>query len=380
MIVKVASVVWFRTRIRRNKRLEPKGGYILVSNHTSMLDPVWMGMVQSREVRFMASAALFDAPLLASLVRALGAFPKKKFVKDKASVLTLVEMYESGQVVALFPEGFRTWDGRTQPVRPGIGRLIHGLDARVVVARILTGHLQRPRWAKRFRFVPLIVEVDDPVTFTGLGPQEIEEEINKRIQIDLEPEELGGLAFGWKMAEGLPEYLWACPACMALEGLSVDKRDRNVVRCGSCGKAWKVDVRCHLKGVEGGAEDTRVSAAMDGIHEYYVGRPYADPDRFALDGVVLEGSDVLVKRIGRNVEGSPVVAHGVGSLYADRLVVRGPGSEEAWTLPLDEVDVVNMELGNRLHVRARGELLDLAAKNESPIKWARFLEFYRRAT
>ena len=150
----------------------------------------------------MASAALFEIPLLSNLVRALGAFPKKKFVKDKASVLTLVEMYESGQVVALFPEGYRTWDGRTQPVRPGIGRLVHGLEARVVVLRILTGHLQRPRWAQRFRWVPLHIEIDDPVSFPGMTPEEIEQEINKRIQIDPDPSDLGRFAFGWRMAEG----------------------------------------------------------------------------------------------------------------------------------------------------------------------------------
>ncbi|MEE2751016.1 MAG: lysophospholipid acyltransferase family protein [Myxococcota bacterium] len=371
--------MWFRTRIRRNQRLERKGGYIVVANHTSMLDPVWVGMVQRRQVRFMASAALFQKSPLSNLVRALGAFPKKKFVKDKASVLSLVEMYESGQVVALFPEGYRTWDGRTQPVRPGIGRLIHRLEARVVVVRILTGHLQRPRWAKRFRWVPLIVEVDDPVTFSGLSPEEIEGEINQRIQIDPEPEGLGRLLFGWKMAEGLPQYLWACPGCMVLEGLIVDKRDRNKVRCTDCGKAWKVDVRCHLKGVEGGAQDTRVSTAMDDIHEFYINRPVADPDRFALDGVVLEGADVCVKRLGRNSDGPPILAHGLGRLYADRLVVTDRASGEDWTLPLSELDVVNMELGNRLHLRTDGSVLDLFATNESPIKWARFIEFYRRA-
>ena len=344
-----------------------------------MLDPVWVGMVQRRQVRFMASAALFEVPFLRNLVRALGAFPKKKFVKDKASVLSLVEMYESGQVVALFPEGYRTWDGRTQPVRAGIGRLIHGLDARVVVVRILTGHLQRPRWAKRFRWVPLIVEVDDPLTFPGLSPEEIEAEINQRIQIDPEPEGLGRLAFGWKMAEGLPQYLWACPACKVLEGLSVDKKDRNKVCCGDCGKAWKVDVRCHLKGVEGGAQDTRVSVAMDDIHEFYINRPVADPERFALDGVVLEGADVCVERMSRKSDNSSFRVQGLGRLYADRLVVSDRESGEDWTLHLSELDVVNMEFGNRLHLRTDGKVLDLLAADESPIKWARFIEFYRRA-
>lgn len=49
----------------------------------------------------------------------------------------------------------------------GIGRLIKRLDAPVVFARILGGHLVQPRWADEPRWVPVHVEYEGPVTWSA---------------------------------------------------------------------------------------------------------------------------------------------------------------------------------------------------------------------
>jgi len=372
LIIVVLGAVWFRARSTRKTRKIPKEGLIWISNHTSMFDPLWVGMAWWRPFRFMASAALLSVPVLGHWMEWVGAFPKKKFVKDKEAVLTLVDMVNQGDIVMLFPEGFRTWDGRTQPVLPGIGRLVHRLGCPVMVTRNLTGHLIRPRWAEHFRYIPLIMEVDEPLRFGPYAtPEEIEAELNRRITIDPEPKDIGWLKFGWKRAEGLPRYLWACPACFALDGLSVPKKNRNAVSCSGCGCTWEIDLRCRLHGQEGGAVSLTVAQAGDAIQSHFGSPPVADSARAFKDGVVLESPTMEVAKLGRG--NRELVAKGRAFLRTDTLEVHTPTGEVAWTLALSDLQAVSVEVGSRLQVRVDGDLYGVFPGEESPLKWAHFL-------
>jgi 1-acyl-sn-glycerol-3-phosphate acyltransferase len=374
LVVVILGAVWFRARSTRKPRKLPDEGLIWISNHTSMFDPLWVGMGWWRPFRFMASTALWSVPMLGRWMSGVGAFPKKKFVKDKEAVLTLVDMVNQGDIVMLFPEGFRTWDGRTNPVLPGIGRLVHRLGCPVMVTRNLTGHLIRPRWAEHFRFIPLIMEVDEPLRFGPYAtPEDIEAEINKRISIDPEPKDIGWLKFGWKLAEGLPRYLWACPACFALDALSVQKKNRNAVSCSGCGRAWEIDLRCRLHGIEGDAPSFTVAEAADAIQSHFGSPPVADAARAAEDGVVLECPHLEVMKLGRKDRDREPVAQGRALLRAGSLELRDPSGKVAWTLALSDLQSVSVEVGSRLHVRIGGDLYGFFPGKESPLKWAYFI-------
>ena len=176
------GVFLLRQRARWEAPFPRKGSVLLLSNHVSFWDPMAVAWPLKRGVRYMASANLFRLPGVSWLVRSLGAFPKERFVKDKDSVLTLVHCYEDGQVVSLFPEGLRTWDGRPAYVGPGIGRLIKRLDARVVFCRNLTGHLAQPRWADYPRWVPVDMEYTAPFHYPEeLTAEEITADVVERI-------------------------------------------------------------------------------------------------------------------------------------------------------------------------------------------------------
>ena len=72
----------------------------------------------------MGLTHLLNGAVLSWLLPLCGCFPKAKFVKDRDSMRTLAERYEAGDVIVLFPEGTRTFDGRTRAALPGIGRLL----------------------------------------------------------------------------------------------------------------------------------------------------------------------------------------------------------------------------------------------------------------
>jgi len=335
-----------------NARSVPRDGpLLLLANHSSAFDPVWIAFWLFRRSSFMASSGLFRVPVLAQLLPLCGCFPKTKFVKDRDSMRTLAERYEAGDIIVLFPEGKRTFDGRTGDVLPGIGRLVKRIDARVVTARILNGHLFHPRWARYPRWVPVRVKYAAVRTWEDAAtPEQINDDISTAIRINPEEPPEGLISIGFRMAEGLPDYLWACPSCFAPDGL---KAHGNHVTCQSCTVRWTLDTRNRMNGEQ----------AM-WVHEAF--------DRIAahFEGADLSGAATLYQIKGKQQER---LAHGTASLSAEGLTV------DALTLPLPELRAVSVELQNRLTFRRGDVLLELVPVGQSPLKWAHFLRWHLSA-
>ena len=358
----------FRLRLTGRERLPRDGPYLLLSNHTSALDPVWVGVGLVRPANFMASEALFRVPGLSWLITALGAFPKQKFVRDNAAMDTLSGLYRAGGVIVMFPEGTRTWDGRAAPIRGGIGALIKQLDARVVFARNRTGFLVHPRWARYPRFVPLDVEYSEPFTFpASMSHDEIAEIVRKQISVD-PAVRARRPAFGARLAEGLPDYLWACFSCFAVGGLSVDPEDRDQVRCGGCGRRYRVTVDARLIDEAGAA--TMIGDAFDAIDQRF-----GAPPRLGAPGqaTLLRAETCRLSRLVRGQARPEPVAEGRLELTEDTLSVLAEDGQIRWSSPLRALRAVSVEVGNQLRLLPPDEVLVLDPHGQSTLMWSHVL-------
>lgn len=94
-------------------------GFILCSNHISDLDPILVAIRVKPQCFFMAKEELFHIPILGPIVRALGAFPVARGKGDTAAIDRAVEVVNSGHVLAIFPEGTRTKDGKLLKLKSG---------------------------------------------------------------------------------------------------------------------------------------------------------------------------------------------------------------------------------------------------------------------
>lgn len=343
------------------------GPVLMLGNHAAFLDPVVLALGTSRPVHFMASEQLFRTPRVGALVSRLGAFPKAKYARDPASIDRVVALHAAGRVIGLFPEGNRSWDGRPAPILPGLGWLIKKLGGPVVFVRNFTGWMMQPRWAHHMRSVPMDVEYSAPFTFPeDWSTARIEEEVTARITIVPSEVKLRGWSWGRRLAKGLPDYLWACPACFARGALTVPDADPDTVRCSRCPAGWRVDVSQGLTPLSGGAEPgaLTVASAFDTISAHFGELPTMDADRFVADGVALEDPAAKVSRVTDT--GLTPLAEGPVTLFADRLKVG-----DSWEMPLDDIKAVSMELGNMLQFRTTNELFELSTPN--PLCWNHFL-------
>ncbi len=368
------GVFLFRQRATWRAPFPRKGSVLMLGNHVSFWDPLWVAWPLRRGVHYMASANLFRLPGVAWFVRSLGAFPKERFVKDRDSVKTLVAHYEDGQVVALFPEGLRTWDGRQAHVGQGIGRLIKRMDARVVFCRNLTGHLSQPRWARYPRWIPVQLEYSEPMSYPqDWTVEQITADVVDRIRIDHEPEQVAGWLLGFRMAHGLRDFVWACPACEALDVLDVDDRDGNRVVCTACGAAWSVNVLARMTG-QGDAPDLTVAAASDRAKALVGSPPAQDRERLTRDGIALDASDAEVLEIKGKGDLRPLAA-GTLAVTPEGLKMTG---NAPWALNFADMKVCFVDVGNQLQVRTHEALLLVRPGTQSAIMWEHFIETWRR--
>lgn len=108
----------YQVAVRGLRNLPAQGGALLVSNHVSYADAVFLSLASPRPVRFLAHASFFRKPLLGPILRIFGAVPVKGG-GARAALTTAVELLREGELVCIFPEGELTRTGCVNRFHPG---------------------------------------------------------------------------------------------------------------------------------------------------------------------------------------------------------------------------------------------------------------------
>jgi 1-acyl-sn-glycerol-3-phosphate acyltransferase len=356
-----------------HRSIPQDGPMLLLPNHCTLIDPFMAGWLPFRPSRFMASAQPLKTPFLGKWLRALGAFPKKKFVKDRDSMAVLQELYEDGHQILIFPEGTRSWDGRQMPIGNGIGRLVKRLNSGVIISRMVSAYYFWPRWAHYPRFIPVHIEYEGPLRWPESTPVEV-------ITTDI-AERLGGpqripeghWTFGWRMAHGLPDYLWACPKCFQLDGLAVSEADGNRVTCSSCRSTWKVELDTTLTPDTPDTPTFNVAEAYERLENHFGECPIANPDRFEAEKVVLDGAKGTLLQARKGTRGFDIAAE--GPLVLDDRGLRIDGSDVR--LDFADLRAISVEMGNKVQLRTETDLYRLVPEGGGVLRWGHFLHRWR---
>lgn len=120
VVCNVVCKLWFKLEYYGMENLPTDRGYILVGNHQSYWDPVMMGLKLDTTLTFMANEKLFHKPVLAPVIRGLGAFPVNLKKPDMTAIRTAKKVVKDGKVLALFPEGTRSHDGKLLKFKGGV--------------------------------------------------------------------------------------------------------------------------------------------------------------------------------------------------------------------------------------------------------------------
>lgn len=123
IIVKPIFYLIFGIKIVHKERLRYEGGMILIANHRSNFDPIFMHLVVKPKVQLMAKQELFKNPMLRWLVTALGAFPVERGRGDLGAIKNAFKILRSGGTLGIFPEGTRTRTDHMRPFQHGVAMI-----------------------------------------------------------------------------------------------------------------------------------------------------------------------------------------------------------------------------------------------------------------
>ena len=103
--VYIVLMIFYKPRFEGLENVPKDKGFILVSNHISNFDPIFVAVKVKPRCYFMAKEELFRNPFVSLIIRGLGAFPVSRGKGDTAAVEKAVEYVKEGKVVAIFPKG-----------------------------------------------------------------------------------------------------------------------------------------------------------------------------------------------------------------------------------------------------------------------------------
>ncbi|MGH3931977.1 MAG: lysophospholipid acyltransferase family protein [Pseudonocardiaceae bacterium] len=143
--------VAYRLHVRHRERIPMSGPVVVVANHTAMVDgPLLYGLL-GRRSSFLIKQEMFRGPF-AWLLPRLGQLPVRRGERDRAPLLTAVQLLRSGGVVVVFPEGTRG-EGNVTNARHGATWIARASGAALLPVAIRG--TRRPAGSRR-RFRPRV--------------------------------------------------------------------------------------------------------------------------------------------------------------------------------------------------------------------------------
>ncbi|MGW7535521.1 lysophospholipid acyltransferase family protein [Amycolatopsis sp. NPDC054798] len=120
----------FRIRVHGRDRVPADGPLVVISNHSSNVDPqLVIGMLPRRSA-FLAKAELFKG-IGGRFLRAIGQIPVRRGEIDRTPLTTAVGVLKAGGAVGIFPEGTRG-EGDVGAAERGAAWLVRASGATVL--------------------------------------------------------------------------------------------------------------------------------------------------------------------------------------------------------------------------------------------------------
>lgn len=119
-VMRLVMPLWYKIDADGMEYLPEEGGYLFVSNHRSMADPILIG-IQNPDAQFcfLAKQELFSEGFVGWLLKKLGAIAIDRGAGDTDPLEEVEFRLQNGQNALIFPEGTRSKDGKLGKFKTG---------------------------------------------------------------------------------------------------------------------------------------------------------------------------------------------------------------------------------------------------------------------
>lgn len=238
----VVLFLWLKFGYRAQRARNLPSNYIVLANHTTDWDPLFVGAAFRRMMYFVGSEHIARWPRAYKFLRfCFNPIMRYKGTTAFSTVTEMLRRLRAGKNVCLFAEGVRSWDGVNSPILPSTGKMVKKARCGLVTYRIEGGYFVSPMWSRSLRKGPIRGRVANVYTAEELEtmtPDQINAAIVRDLHEDAYERQKAAPApyRGKGLAEGLEELLFVCPQCGSID--TMGSRD-DTVKCSACGHDFR---------------------------------------------------------------------------------------------------------------------------------------------
>ena len=313
-----------------------KGPYLVLANHNTDLDPGLVASSFPQQMYFVASEHVYRAGFASKLLRYLfEPIAKRKGTSDTVTVMKSIRALREGKNVCLFPEGQKSFNGRTGEIHLATGKLVKASKASLITYKLEGGYFTTPRWGygiRKGKTHGSIVNIYDPETLEKLSAEEITDIVIKDLYEDAyEKQKENPIAYkGKNLAKGLEHSLCVCQSCKKLDTLSSIK---NKVFCKECGFSTTLDCFGYFD------ENSKFKtvAQWDDFQQEEL-KKFVEDKKSSDSTFLFENTDSTLKSVKAEHE-EENLGTGTFSMFTDKFVFHVEGKDDLELLHSDIVDI-----------------------------------------
>ena len=186
-VIYILAICMYRVRTKRHENIPSEGAAVIVANHVSFVDWMFILATSPRPIRFMVFAPIYYSKALHWLFKMAKAIPidsekanPKAFAKAFDEVAAALER---GELVGIFPEGKLTSNGEMDMFRRGIERIIARTPVPVVPVHLggLWGSMfsRKAKWQlPRLKWSLVSVSVGEPIGAEQVSANYLHEQVS----------------------------------------------------------------------------------------------------------------------------------------------------------------------------------------------------------
>ncbi len=232
--------------------LKKKGPLIVLANHATEFDIIFMDTMFNFPLFFVASEQLLNKGFSSWLLNYVFApIPKSKSMSDVAIVPRIKRVLDEGGNVCIFPEGNMTMTGTASSMPPAIGKLIKFMKVPIVFMESYGLYLSSPRWSRRRKWGPTgfrLKRLMEPKEYADLNGEELTDVVVKELTVNAFEQHPVRKYRGFNKAAGLHRLVFSCPQCHQPFGMT---SKGSYLSCSHCGYRGKYDVYGYVTGSTG---------------------------------------------------------------------------------------------------------------------------------
>lgn len=249
----VIAFLWLKFGYRFKVARNLPENYIVLSNHVTDFDPLFVGASFPRQMFYVASEHIARWPHAYKLLKfALAPILRYKGTVAASTVMDILRKTRDGENVCIFAEGARCWDGVTGPILPSTGKLVKNARCGLVTYKITGGYFLSPNWSEGHTCrgwsygAPVGVYTKEEIA--AMSVKEVNELIVRDLFEDAYARQLADPKpyTGRNIAQRMENMLFICPRCGSIDTI---RSEGDKVSC-SCGMSFTYDKFGMLHGIE----------------------------------------------------------------------------------------------------------------------------------